>query len=87
MTNPRFLALYRKLLKPAGWLKFKTDNTELFEYTLETLQQEGGIQHLSYTFDLYKSNLWQEHFGIKTRYERMFTEKGEKIKYLKFQFQ
>ena len=86
LTSPRYLDMYKTLLKEEGWVYFKTDSTPLFEYTLEVLKDKYLIKDLEYTFDLYKSDLWQEHFGIKTKYELLFTEKGEDIKYLKFRF-
>jgi tRNA (guanine-N7-)-methyltransferase len=85
LTNPRFLAMYRRLLKEKGWVRLKTDSTELFDYTLNVLAQQP-IENLIYTHDLDNSPLLEEHFGITTRYEMIFKEKGAKIHYLKFQF-
>ena len=53
---------------------------------LPILKEEWPVLNLEYTFDLYNSELNTEHFGIKTKYEQLFHAKGEKIKYLKFQF-
>lgn len=86
LTNPRFLDMYKEVLEPEGWFRFKTDNTGLFEYTLEVLAKRNDIRDLEFTKDLYNSPLNAEHFGIKTKYEKMFSEAGEKIKYLKFRF-
>lgn len=86
LTHPRFLKMYRELCIPNGLFKFKTDNTPLFEYTLEVLKDEFFVENLVHTDDLYQSEFMDEHHGIKTKYEGIWTEKGEKIKYLKFQF-
>ena len=86
LTFPRYLELYKNALKPEGWFKFKTDNTPLFDYTLEVLQNQFPVRNLAYTYDLYESEYAQEHFGIQTKYEKIFSAKGEKIKYMKFQF-
>ena len=86
LTNPRFLDMYKEVLEPEGWFRFKTDNTGLFEYTLEVLAERNDIRDLEFTKDLYNSPLNAEHFGIRTKYEKMFSEAGEKIKYLKFRF-
>ncbi len=86
LTSPRFLNMYKKLLKPEGYLRFKTDNTELFNYSLEELSQRGDLKGFKLTHDLYESDLRSECFDIKTRYEEIFANKGEKIKYLRFQF-
>jgi len=85
LTNPRFLEMYRRLLKPDGWLKLKTDSDSLFDYTLGVLQQ-FSIRNLMWTRDLYQSPLQDEHHQIKTKYEGVFTAEGHTIKYLKFQF-
>jgi tRNA (guanine-N7-)-methyltransferase len=85
LTHPRFLEMYRNLLVDYGWVHLKTDSEGLFDYTLEVLANEK-IQNLAYTKDLYNSPMNAEHYGISTTYEKMFTAKGFKINYLKFQF-
>ena len=85
LSNIDFLNKYRQLLKSDGWFRFKTDNTGLFEYTLEVLK-DVKIKDLEYTLDLYQSDMLSEHFGIQTKYEKIWTKKGEKIKYMKFRF-
>ncbi len=88
LTSLKFLVIYQNLLKEDGWLKFKTDNTGLFNYTLGLITQNKiGIKNLFFTHDLYKSEFINDHHGIKTKYERKFAALGETIKYLKFQFQ
>lgn len=86
LTHPRFLEMYKSLIKKDGWIKLKTDNTALFEYSVEVLESRSDIQDLQYTFDLYESELLAEHYEITTRYELEFSGEGEKIKYLKFKF-
>jgi tRNA (guanine-N7-)-methyltransferase len=86
LTSPRFLEMYKKILKPSGYFRFKTDNTPLFDFTMEAISQRNDIVDLKFTRDLYESDLRAECFDIKTRYEEMFTAKGERIKYLRFQF-
>jgi len=86
LTSPRFLEMYKPLLDEEGIVHLKTDNTGLFEYTLELLQGRDDIKGLEWTSDFYSSDYQLEHFGIKTRYEKIFSDKGEKIKYLRFRF-
>ncbi|CAN5218076.1 tRNA (guanosine(46)-N7)-methyltransferase TrmB [soil metagenome] len=83
LTSPRFLKIYERILKPAGVVHLKTDNTEFFEYTLEALKSIK-TDDLQVTYDLYESNLKDLHQGVKTNYEKIYTEKGEIIKYLNF---
>jgi tRNA (guanine-N7-)-methyltransferase len=33
LTSPRYLEMYKKLLKPGGYIRLKTDNTSLYTYT------------------------------------------------------
>lgn len=86
LSNNRFFDLYKKVLKPDGIFRLKTDNTDLFYFTLEELQQRNDIKELISTFDVYTSEYRDEVLGIKTRYEEMFAKKGETIKYLRFRF-
>lgn len=85
LTFPRFLEIYRKLLKKDGLLHLKTDSEALFDYTLEVLEKQK-VKNLKHTKDLYKSELNELHQGLKTRFEAMFTAKGFKINYLQFAF-
>ncbi len=86
LTSPRFLEMYKAMLKAGGIVHFKTDNTDLFNYSLELVQSREDIEVIGFTSDFYQSEWKDDHFGIKTKYEQMFSEKGEKIKYLKFRF-
>lgn len=86
LTSPRFLSMYKRLLKPDAYVRLKTDNTGLYNYTLEELALRDDIIDLKFTDDLYNSELRGECFDIKTRYEIAFASKGEKIKYLRFSF-
>jgi len=70
LTHPNFLQKYTKLLSPDGVVKFKTDNRELFLYSLEQLVAEGwDLRELS--FDLHDSDL-SDDYKITTYFERKF---------------
>jgi tRNA (guanine-N7-)-methyltransferase len=86
LTNSRFLNMYKKVLKKDGFVRFKTDNTDLFNYTLEELGLRSDITDFEFTHSVYKSDLRPECFDIKTKYEEVFANKGETIKYLRFRF-
>jgi tRNA (guanine-N7-)-methyltransferase len=86
LSSSRYIDMYKKLLKPNGYFRFKTDNTDLFNFTLEELRYRNDLVDFEYTHDLYESSLQPECYDIKTKYEAMFTAKGEKIKYLRFKF-
>jgi tRNA (guanine-N7-)-methyltransferase len=87
LTHDRFLDIYKKIQENDGTVYFKTDNTDLFQWTLdEVLSKRDDIKNLVYTFDLKNSELLEEHYGITTKYEKKFEAEGEKIKYMKFQW-
>lgn len=85
LTHPIFINRYKKFLKPNGIVHLKTDSTSLYEYTLEMIE-ENGYPLLWHTNDLYKNCPAdrQELINIKTYYEKLFTDKGEDIKYICF---
>jgi tRNA (guanine-N7-)-methyltransferase len=86
LTSPRFIEMFKRLLRPQGFVRLKTDNTGLFEYTLEEMQNRDDVTDLKFTHDVYASDLRAECFDIKTRFEEEFAAKGETIKYLRFRF-
>ena len=79
LTAPGFLEMYSELLVPGGYFKFKTDNIELFEYSLETVKN-SSFELVYYTKDLHASE--KNETNIQTEYERNFSAKGFKINYL-----
>lgn len=81
-----YLDMYKKLLKPGGYFRFKTDNTDLFNFTLEEIALRNDVVDFKFTHDLYESEFRAECFEIKTKYEEMFAARGEKIKYLRLRF-
>jgi len=86
LTSPRYLDIYKRLVKAGSYIRLKTDNTPLFQYSLEEVQVRTDITDLRFTDNLYGSDLQPECFDIKTRYEEQFAAKGETIKYLRFRF-
>lgn len=76
LTHPRQLVQYKQFLKGELW--FKTDDDELFEETLEYLEETGfSVKYL--TRDLHSSGFAE---NLETEHERMFTEDGKQIKFL-----
>ncbi len=83
LTNRRFFALYREVLKADGKVVFKTDNRPLFEYSLEELS-ETGITPEIVTFDLHNSQY--NEGNVMTEYEKNFAGLGMPIHMLTFSF-
>ena len=80
LTHAAFLQKYAILLTDEGTLRFKTDNRELFLWSLEQLVQEGWqLKELS--FDLHESPLPAE-YKITTAYERRFLAEGIPINFV-----
>lgn len=86
LTSPRYMEIYKKLLKPGGIVHFKTDNTMLFDFTLDHLQQRTDVENLEFTRDYHHSDYALELPDIVTKYEQQFMEQGMDIKYLRFRF-
>lgn len=80
LTNPRFLSLYEQILVPGWLLRLKTDDADLFAYSLEMFVQEWW-EMLDQTTDLYKSELLWDHYGIQTHYEQKFVGQWRTIHY------
>ncbi len=73
LTWRGFLELYRSLLIPGGTLQFKTDNEELFTFSLEEFEA-AGLTVLWKTDDLHASEHAAEN--VMTEYERNFSSRG-----------
>ncbi len=89
LTSPRFMDMYKNMLKPNGKVHLKTDSILLFEYTLSLLQsgEVKDVEDLIFTRDLYGDPvLLPQHYGIQTTYEKKFMAEGFKINYLSFNF-
>ena len=76
LTHRSFLAIYRRLLKEDGILRFKTDNVGLFDFSLEEFN-EFGCEILWQTRDLHGSDRAADN--VMTEYEKNFSEKGFSI--------
>lgn len=84
LTSPKLLDMYKDLLIEGGLVQLKTDDSHLFEYTIEQLVLKG-FKVIEHTYDLYNSELIESSGDIQTKYERIFLSQGKSIKYLKSQ--
>ncbi len=77
LTSPVFLKKYEKVLKQEGVLEFKTDNRDLFEYSLDSIKESSwGL--LEYTFDLHGDKAMSQG-NVMTEYEQKFSGQGQAI--------
>lgn len=74
-----FLQQYRKILNSTGSLKFKTDNRDLFLWSLEQFVINKW-QFNELTFDLHESD-YPDDYKIMTYYEKKFMAEGFQINY------
>ena len=77
LTSKQFLGRYGHILKKDGVVEFKTDNDELFEFTVEQIPEAGWVP-VAIIFDLHSD---EEHVkgNVMTEYETKFSKLGHPI--------
>jgi len=84
-TYGETLLKYRQILKPGGFVAFKTDNEDLFTFTLEEIDRLGlTIEEMSR--DLHGPDCTLAARRFTTEYEDKFSSKGKNINYVKIRF-
>ena len=81
LTSDRFLSRYINILAEEGGITFKTDNKDLFEYSVETAE-ECGWRIEKITRDLHNSEYMEGN--IMTEYEKKFSQLGNKINMMQY---
>ncbi len=76
LTSHQFLARYDKFLKKDGVVIFKTDNKDLFDFSLEEVPVAGWTLE-SHTYDLHHSEY--NEGNVMTEYEEKFSSMGNPI--------
>ena len=76
LTSPPFMAVYDQILQKDGRVEFKTDNQDLFSYSLEAIP-EAGWRITEYTRDLHHSEMAEGN--VMTEYEAKFSAQGKPI--------
>ena len=77
LTSREFLERYDQILVPDGTVEFKTDNRELFEFSLEEVN-ETKWNLLAHTFDLHHNEEMVKG-NVMTEYEEKFSSMGNPI--------
>lgn len=75
LTNPRFLEIYKRIMKDDGVICQKTDNMHFFEYSLESFSS-CGFKLGNISLDLHNSDF---EGNIVTEYEEKFSSQGMPI--------
>ena len=77
LTSQEFLNRYRTFLKAGGPVEFKTDNRDLFDFSLEQIEPAGYVCDLC-TFDLHHDDTACAG-NVMTEYEERFSRAGHPI--------
>ena len=85
LTSPRFMVMYREILKSGGYVNLKTDNDGLYAYTIAKITEHKLLLWAN-TEDLYRSEFADAVLCIKTYYEKKYLQHNKSINYLKFSF-
>lgn len=75
LTYRSYLARYAAILKKGGEIRLKTDNRDLFDFSLEEFRETGWTLS-DVTFDLHSDPVPGD---VMTEYEAKFSRKGNKI--------
>lgn len=74
LTSVNFLNEYRRILKDDGKIIFKTDNTDLFKYSIEMFETNNfNIVKIDNNYD------GLDEFDAQTEYEEFFRNEGTPI--------
>ena len=82
LTHPRFLRLYKRILKADGIIHLKTDSPRLYSFTKRVIELYGLIIAEDCN-DVYKKSN-KEELKIKTHYEGLDIAQSNTIYYLQF---
>lgn len=77
LTSREFFARYDQILKKDGRVEFKTDNQDLFTFSLEEIP-EAGWKVDAFTRDLHHDDIMNQG-NIMTEYEEKFSSIGNPI--------
>jgi tRNA (guanine-N7-)-methyltransferase len=83
LTSPYFLNSYQNFLIDDGIIHLKTDNKDLWNYTLEVVKK-NHLKIVTSTDNLYSAEINNDILSIRTHYEKIFLKQGINICYLAF---
>ncbi|OFY83221.1 MAG: tRNA (guanosine(46)-N7)-methyltransferase TrmB [Bacteroidetes bacterium RIFCSPLOWO2_12_FULL_35_15] len=88
LTNMMFINRYKNLMVKGGIINLKTDSEPFYDFSREVIQENKLIE-VDATNDLYADPTIRDEAltNIKTYYEKLFSEKGFKICYLKYKIE
>lgn len=86
LTSPMFLARYARILRAGGVVHLKTDDYDLYDYTLNEVVRPAGYEIVARTADLYREEApgFELARAVQTYYEGIWLAAGKTIKYIAF---
>ncbi|MDR2461843.1 MAG: tRNA (guanosine(46)-N7)-methyltransferase TrmB [Mycoplasmataceae bacterium] len=78
LTSLKFLSLYNDILLPNCEIELKTDNQNLFEFSIDNINESKKFIIVYLTKDLYKDNKMLQQ-NILTEYEERFVKQNKQI--------
>lgn len=85
LTSKLFLEQYKKILAHGGLVHLKTDEPNLYNFTLEVLSENEDYELCYHDNDIYSKPLPTPELELKTFYELQHLAAGKTIKYVRFQ--
>jgi len=83
LTHPKFLRLYKTILKENGTINLKTDSPHLYHFTKKVIELYGcNIQED--IDNVYAEETLKPELKIKTHYESLDIAQSKKVHYLSF---
>lgn len=81
LTSPRMLGEFSSVVRPGGFIEFKTDNDELFAYSEEQFQNHPLLRVEFLSHDLHRDV--PEDRIVTTEYEDKFSARGKNIHFIR----
>ena len=78
LTSGNHLDLYADLLLPGNTIEFKTDNVDLFDFSVDEITEHPRFDLLAETRDLHRDPIMNEG-NVTTEYEQKFSAMGHPI--------
>ena len=78
LTSKEFFARYDQVLATEGSVEFKTDNRQLFDFSVEQLGESSTFEIAGCTYDLHNDGIMSQG-NIMTEYEEKFSSLGNPI--------
>ena len=78
LTSSTFLNRYNSILNPEGHIEFKTDNKDLFDFSVEEINNHPLWHIDAITYDLHNDATMNQG-NVMTEYEEKFSSQGNPI--------